>query len=193
MDKPALKESDNQMLSSYKTLKMRFEEQRYEIIKMNKRLLTEIREREAKEEELQEAISALKCLLKLRDQDRMDLQKNISKSFKHIVFPYMEKLKKTTLIGNNDYTPYIDIIESNVENIVSPFCSKLTTKNICLTQTEIQVANLVKEGKRDKEIAEILYVSIETVKTHRRNIRRKLGIRNNKSINLRSYLLQMDQ
>jgi DNA-binding CsgD family transcriptional regulator len=57
---------------------------------------------------------------------------------------------------------------------------------------EIRVASLVKEGKTNKEIAEILMVSKNTILFHRHNIRVKLDIKN-KKINLRSHLLTLDK
>ena len=56
---------------------------------------------------------------------------------------------------------------------------------------EIRVANLVKEGQTNKETAEILCLSKNTIMFHRYNIRCKLGLKN-KKINLRSHLLSKD-
>jgi DNA-binding CsgD family transcriptional regulator len=56
----------------------------------------------------------------------------------------------------------------------------------------MQVANLVKHGKTTKEIAEYLNLSSKTIDSHRKNIRRKMGIRSKKS-NLRSYLLSLQE
>jgi DNA-binding CsgD family transcriptional regulator len=58
------------------------------------------------------------------------------------------------------------------------------------TPTQIQVANLVKEGKTTKEIAELLNSSTRAVEFHRENVRARLDLKNKKT-NLRSYLLSL--
>lgn len=45
-----------------------------------------------------------------------------------------------------------------------------------LTRTEAAVLALLVEGLTNKAIADRLYVSVNTVKTHMRNIYRKLGV-----------------
>jgi DNA-binding NarL/FixJ family response regulator len=47
-----------------------------------------------------------------------------------------------------------------------------------LTTREKEIAKHIIEGKKSKEIAEALYISIKTVNKHRSNILGKLGIRN---------------
>nr|WP_321356921.1 helix-turn-helix transcriptional regulator [uncultured Draconibacterium sp.] len=46
-----------------------------------------------------------------------------------------------------------------------------------LSKREMQVADLVHQGYIDKEIANQLNISYETVRTHTKNIRRKLNAR----------------
>jgi DNA-binding CsgD family transcriptional regulator len=57
---------------------------------------------------------------------------------------------------------------------------------------EIKVANLVKDGAVNKEIAQILNVSLNTITSHRYKIRTKLNLKN-KNINLHTYLLSLEE
>ena len=82
---------------------------------------------------------------------------------------------------------YIGIIESNLNDIVSPFVHGLSSKLIKLSPTELQVSNLIKQGNTTKEIAEIMNLATSTIDFHRNNIRKKFGIKNKKT-NLRTYL-----
>jgi DNA-binding CsgD family transcriptional regulator len=59
-----------------------------------------------------------------------------------------------------------------------------------LTETEIKIAAMVKNGMSSKEITDLMNISLETVKTHRKHIRRKLNIHNTK-YKLSSYLLSV--
>lgn len=51
-----------------------------------------------------------------------------------------------------------------------------------LTVRERQILNLVVQGLTNDDIAEKLYISPETVKTHLKNIRKKLGIRSRRQL-----------
>jgi DNA-binding NarL/FixJ family response regulator len=57
------------------------------------------------------------------------------------------------------------------------------SKNINrLTQREIEIVKLVKNGLKNKEIAATLFISQRTVETHRARILKKLGLKNSISL-----------
>jgi DNA-binding CsgD family transcriptional regulator len=64
----------------------------------------------------------------------------------------------------------------------------LSAKYLSLTPKEIQIANLIKQGKRTKDIGELMALSPRTIETHRKSLRKKLGLEKKKR-NLRSRLL----
>ena len=88
---------------------------------------------------------------------------------------------------NEDAQTFVNIIKSNINDLISPLASNLSPKYFTLTPTEIQIADLIKQGKTSKEIASMLNVSPKAVSFHRGNLRKKLGLLN-KKINLRTYL-----
>ena len=146
------------------------------------------KELQLKSQTLEEANIALKVLLKHREEDRSAMEENILSNVKKLVLPSIEKLK--TLKLNDMQAEHVSIIESHLQEIISPFLHNLTTKHFDLTPREIQIATLIKEGKTTKEMTEYLNISATAVDFHRKNIRSKLGIKNEKT-NLRSLLLSM--
>ena len=142
-------------------------------------------ELEIKTRDLEEANTALKVLLKKREQDKEELQEKVLLSVKELIVPYLEKLKKVEEKPATE--SLINIIETNLDDIISPFAQGLSQKMLKLSSMEIQVANLVKQGKTTKEIADLFNLSTKTIDFHRNNIRKKLGIKKEK-VNLKTYL-----
>lgn len=151
-----------------------------------------IRQREAelylKNQSLEEANTALKVLLKHREEDRQELEERVVINIQQLVTGYVEKMKSTRL--DERQKTYLDIIESHLNDIVSPLLQKIAAMHLHLTPQEIQVASLVKAGRTTKEIADILAISSNAVDFHRKNIRKKFGL-NHKKTNLRTFLLSM--
>ena len=146
-------------------------------------------ELERKNLRLKELNSALKVLLEKRDGDKKELEEKVLMNIKNLIIPYIAKLKKATL--NDRQEVFVEIIQSNIEDILSPFAHKLSYKYLNFTPTELQVAGLVKQGLRTKEIADLLNTSPETVAGHRKSMRKKLHLKDKKS-NLRTHLLSLN-
>ena len=138
---------------------------------------------------LEEANTALTVLLKKREIDKKEIEENVFLNIKGSIEPYLEILKKSNL--NKRQTALVEVIQSNLDKIVSSFSRELSSGLYNLTPSEIQVANLIKQGHSTKEIAEFFNLSLFTIKNHRSKIRQKLAI-TNKRVNLRSYLSSFD-
>ncbi len=153
----------------------------------HKKTLDALKEREkdlrAKSTNLEEINATLRVLLRQREDDRKELEQKFMSNVKEMVLPYVQKMKKINL--EPKYKAYMEIIAANLDQIISPFLGNI--RNFNFTPREIEVANLIHDGKTTKEIAEIMGVAPSAVHSHRDNIRKKLGL-NNKNINLRSFL-----
>jgi DNA-binding CsgD family transcriptional regulator len=137
---------------------------------------------------LEEANIALKVLLKQREADRSELERRVLNNVKDLVFPYIEKLKGAAL-GRKERT-LVEIVETHLKDVVSPFRQRLSNVDTLLTPQELQVAALIRDGRPSKAIAGLLNISEATVNFHRQNLRRKFEL-TNRGVNLRAYLLSL--
>lgn len=175
-----------------------------ELAKANQKLAREVDERKraeralrkhekelrAQSHHLEEVNTALRVLLKQREDDKKELGDIVLRNVKELVRPYLQRVIGGRL--DTHQKTLMRIVETNLNNIISPFVNKLTSALVTLTPMEIRVADLVKEGKTNKEIAALLLVSKNTVLFHRYNIRDKLGIKN-KRVNMRSHLMSFEK
>jgi PAS domain S-box-containing protein len=203
-DISVLKRTEKELKKYRDLLEERVEDRTTELARTNVQLKQEIEERKrvetalrlrekelkAQSHHLEEVNTALKVLLKQRENDKTELQENVLSNVKELVVPYVQRLQKSSM--NTNQATLVKILDSNLNNIISPFISRLSSKFLNFTPMEIRVANLVKEGKTNKEIAEMLFLSKNTILFHRHNIRAKLGLKNS-GINLRTHLLSYEQ
>ena len=193
---------EEELIRAKDKLEQRVKECTAKLVKSNELLAKEIQELKKAERELrkrekelriktrnlEEANTALRVLLKKRDEDRTELEEKVLSNVKELVLPYLEKLKRTGL--DQRQKTFASILESNIDDIVSRFLRRMSSRYIGLTPAQIQVATLVRQGKRTKDIAELLDLSPKTIEDHRKNLRKKLGLRNKKA-NLRTHLLSI--
>lgn len=141
---------------------------------------------QVKSQSLEEANTALKVLLKHREDDSKELEEKFIGNVRQLVMPYVEKLKLSKLEPLQQMA--VDFIDSNLKEIVSPFLNNI--RNFHFTPRQLEIISLIKAGKTTKEIALLLAVSKDAIDLQRFLIRKKLDINNNKA-NLRSYLLTL--
>ncbi|MBL7734281.1 MAG: response regulator transcription factor [Chitinophagaceae bacterium] len=82
----------------------------------------------------------------------------------------------------NDGNKYIcEEIKNNISELVLEENRDMPNVN-ALTEREIQVINLIKEGLSSKEIGSSLNISLKTVEVHRHNVLKKLKLKNSASL-----------
>ena len=133
-----------------------------------------------------ETNKALKVLAKNLDSLKKNTEKRLINDIYNDIYPMVLKLKYA------DTKTTVTRLINNLLYKIDELCQALNNKNgtnlrKSLTATEINVAALIKEDLRSSQIAKELKMSVATVKTHRRNIRRKFKIKNSR-INLANYL-----
>jgi len=157
---------------------------------LEQRVEERTRELELQKKSLEELNIAMKVLLKKRAEDKTEVEENVMTNVKKLILPYFDKINQTKL---DDYQKaFLNILESNLDEIVSPFTRKLSLKYLSLTPREITIVNMIKIGYQSKKIAKLMKISPRTVDTHRKNIRSKIGLGKKKG-NLRSHLLAFEQ
>ena len=139
-------------------------------------------------EELENTNTALRVLLKQVSENKTEMESKVLDNFTRLVNPYLDLLEENLV--NKPQQEYVRVIQENIKKITSSFSLNLSSSYLGLSPREIQVADLVRQGRANKEAARILSVSINAVEFHRNNLRKKLGLQN-KKVNLRTYLLSM--
>lgn len=138
--------------------------------------------------ELENTNTALRVLLKQVNENKTEMENKVLDNFTRLVTPYLDLLEEN--LENTPQQEYVRVIQENIKRITSSFSVNLSSSYLGLSPREIQVADLVRQGRANKEAARILNISINAVEFHRNNLRKKLGLQN-KKVNLRTYLLSM--
>ena len=142
-----------------------------------------------KAEDLSGTNQALQQMVRKNEADRKEIEQKVLFAVHEMVEPYLEKLEKSPL---TDYQQsFLKIIRTNLGEIVAPFMKDLAHKYFRLTPTEINIANLIRQGIPTRDIADQLQMTKRTIDFHRDRIREKIGIKNTKA-NLKAVLQDLE-
>lgn len=137
----------------------------------------------ASEEELKQKEITLRNILEHIEGEKTAIHENVAINIERNILPIINSMKNAKNFDKNK----IRVLENNLKDLSSDFYRNLVRHNVGLTPAEARVCKLIKEGFQDKEIARELSVSIMTVQSHRKNIRKKFNITNT-PVNLKSFL-----
>lgn len=136
-------------------------------------------------ERLLETNRAFSTLARSIDFEREQLEKQVASKIELILLPIIEALRKEKELVK--FALELDMLTITLREMASG-TSNDPKVALILSPTELRVASLIRGGFSTEEIAGQLFISQNTVRTHRRNIRRKLKL-GGAGQNLRSYLL----
>ncbi|MEA1928686.1 MAG: PAS domain S-box protein [Candidatus Auribacterota bacterium] len=137
--------------------------------------------------ELEQKNVALKEIMELIAREKQQIKDEVIANIDELLLPIIARLKLE--VSGADHGQ-IDILERTLQQLGSSFGKKITQSGLNLTQREIEICNLIKNGFSSKEIAGFLHIALNTIGRHRNNIRKKAGIAN-KKIRLSTFLLNL--
>ncbi|MCB2218180.1 PAS domain S-box protein [Desulfofustis glycolicus] len=127
----------------------------------------------------------LSNVLKSIEKDRREREQQVKNKVKQSLLPSLQKMTKTNDLEIR--STYRELIAQQLIELTSGFESRLDAGLLKLTGTEIAICRVIQAGRSGKEICELMNLAFETLQTHRKNIRKKLGLRGRK-VNLQAYL-----
>jgi PAS domain S-box-containing protein len=139
-------------------------------------------ELEKQKSSLEDKNVALREVIGQIELEKCKIKENISSNIEELIIPILRKAKAK---GTGE--KHIELIEQNLKKITSSFGITVSSKKLKLTPREIDVCNMIEKGLTNKEMSDLLNISIQSIEGYRKNIRKKLGL-SNKKVNLSNYL-----
>ena len=168
-----------ELVQSHVELKQKYEARQY-ILEQKRKELGDLRLRN------NELSAKIRGILAHQDTLYQKYKPDTAHVLKKAIAPIVKKMKNSGL----DALQYRDLeaLESAINDTLFPVIKKTRQH---LKPLEIDIARLIKEGKKQYEIAEILDIPQGAAKNARYRIRRKLGLVKQKT-NLKKYLETYD-
>ena len=142
---------------------------------------------EAMNRELTEISNALSVLARSIERVKQETEQRVRQQVRSLINPLMENCGQDRNLAR--YESHLEMLRTYIEDATFDLSMDLSAV-ADLSSQELRIAYMIKTGMTIREIAGRLHVSPETVKTHRRNIRKKLGLQGTRR-NLHAYLQSM--
>jgi PAS domain S-box-containing protein len=172
-------------------LERRLQERTSEMIKATEELeekreelLRHKRDLELSNSELVQTNVALSVLARNIDRSHDEFEKKIADIVSLRIMPVIEEFRQDRISAKS--LAALDVIATYLSELTSGSVNGREVI-VSLSPMEMRIAVMIKKEFSSNQIARLLNLSLDTVKTHRRSIRRKLGLCNS-SVNLSSYL-----
>ncbi len=137
--------------------------------------------------QLEEMNITLRNVLKSVGREHEEHASNLAAKVNTLVLPALERIE-----SENDPAirkGYVTVVKDQLTRLL-PRDSGGMPLLLKLTQMEMKVCQFIQSGHSNKDIADLLNLSVETIQTHRKSIRRKLGL-HGRNISLYAHLNTM--
>lgn len=136
---------------------------------------------------LEDKHAALREVLNHLEAEKQQIRDQISDNIEKHAIPLIVKIRLAAdTAGIARFKKYTTLLENNLRELLGVSGTSLTTQLKGLSAREIEICRFIRDGLTNKDIASVLNVALATIETHRVNIRRKLGIK--QDVSLASYL-----
>jgi ATP/maltotriose-dependent transcriptional regulator MalT len=123
--------------------------------------------------ELSATNTGLKVMAQNYQQIKEETNKEVARIINAKVLPIIERLGPDNRLSTQKTN--LEVLYHLMTSITASLSGEANSF-ISLSATEMKVATMIKNGMTSRQIAKTMFVSMDTIKTHRRNIRRKLDI-----------------
>jgi len=145
-----------------------------------------------KSQELLETMEALSVLMKHLDRAKQEMGNMLVMQFRALLGPMIENLQHERNAAV--YESQLAVLSHYIEHLTvegSPGQQPHAASLAPLSVRERQITLMIKNYMTNEDIAARLHISPETVRTHRRNIRKKLGMKGTKA-RLHAHLVTLE-
>jgi|GEM_PF-5344781 PAS domain S-box-containing protein len=154
-----------------------------EIVGKDLRRIDGVMQLKEERQNLNDANVALGRVLEHIEKEKNEIKQKLAAKIEKNIMPALNKLIRSDGSVHRDF---YEVLKTELDNVVynSGSINQLLSR---LTPRELEICNFIKTGLSNSEIAGNLFISLGTVKKHREQIRRKLGLAN-KRVNLATFL-----
>jgi DNA-binding CsgD family transcriptional regulator len=135
--------------------------------------------------QLEEMVITLRNVMQTAERGREEHAEAVAGTVRETLLPALARIRAECASENQ--AAYLDLLEDQLIKLAPGKGPDTDARLLKLTPTEMKVCRLIMAGSSSKDIAEELNLSVGTVNTHRKNIRKKLNLQG-RDVNLFTYL-----
>ncbi|WP_168205889.1 PAS domain S-box protein [Geobacter sp. FeAm09] len=146
-------------------------------------------ERQLKNEKIltEEVNITLRTVLRNIENEQRELTGRLSRAIANDILPMLRRIKAAST--DDVHNGYIDFVGELLVSLTKGSEEELDSGLLRLSKTEMKICKFIQAGFGSKEICTMMNLAFDTIQTHRKNIRRKLGLAGSGDISLYGYLM----